>query len=573
MYNVLFYHANTIYFNEPENSLFLSIVSVYFKTYIEINKPDIANQIKWHRPFQKQLDDDKIVEYINSNKIDLLCLSIYLWNQQFVRDQLLRIKNKLHPNCKIMIGGPSVDVNIDDTFFIQHPYADYAIYGPGETAFADLLEHLLEDKKLIAFNVSNLAWFDQSKDKLVVAGYKNVSQSQVSPFLYNKDFFEDIVSHEIKDNNYKVILPYELTRGCPYSCTFCDWNSGLSNKVSRRKHTYQEEIDLFQKIGINSIYFADANFGQYDEDIEIAEYLVQKNLLENANFKIDGNLSKLKKDNNLKLYHLFAKGDLVGRDWAFTFSVQDINKTVLNNIERPDVGWDVHKKMILELHNCYPHYNSKIQFIVGLPGQNLATIKESLIEIISCPNVVLCPFINELLPASPASLNLEYQSKFLFKYSRSERIDMGGNAFRGTFPQSCFSFSKEEFVQMMVLATFITGLAFFKEKIRYRSLDTRNNLEKIIDTFMESIQFEKLCENLYNNWVTHDKFYYTIDFDLNKSLTSACNMAVPASSWNGSLNFKKMIMTINYADKDLTKSVLLKKINQDYKFEAWFPDR
>jgi len=572
MYNILFYHANTIYF-EPENSLFLSIVSVYFKTYIEINKPEIANQLNWHRPFQKQLDDDKLVEYVNSNKIDLLCLSIYLWNQQFVRDQLLRIKHRLHDNCKLMIGGPSVDVNINSNFFLQHPYADYAIYGPGETAFSDLVEHLLLDKKLIAFNVSNLAWFDQSKDKLVVAGYKNVSQSQVSPFLYNKDFFENMVIHEIKDNSYKVILPYELTRGCPYSCTFCDWNSGLSNKVSRRKHTYQEEIDLFQKLGINSIYFADANFGQYDEDIEIVEYLVEKNLLENANFKTDGNLSKLKKDNNLKIYHLFAKGDLVGRDWAFTFSVQDINKSVLENIERPDVGWDVHKKMILELHECYPNYNSKVQFIIGLPGQNFNTIKESLIEIISCPNVVLCPFINELLPASPASLNLEYQNKFLFKYSRSERIDMGGNTFRGTFPQNCYSFDSFEFVKMIVLGAFITGLAFFKEKIRYRDLDKRRNLEKIVDVFIESIQFEKLCENLYTNWTLNDKFYYTIDFDLNDNQITACNMAAAGPIWVNSIGFKRMIMSIDFQDNTVVKNVLLKKIQQKTTFETWYPDR
>jgi hypothetical protein len=37
------------------------------------------------------------------------------------------------------------------------------------------------------------------------------------------------------------------------------------------------------------------------------EYFGQKNLQENAGFHVGGNFSKLKKDNNLKIFHIMSR--------------------------------------------------------------------------------------------------------------------------------------------------------------------------------------------------------------------------------------------------------------------------
>lgn len=571
MVNILFYHANTLHNSNLENSLFLSIAAVYMKTYLETNHSDIAKQLNWLRPLQKQLTDKQLIDYCNDNKVDLLCLSIYLWNETFVKQQISRIKTKLPSNCKIVVGGPSVNVNINSEFFDQHGYADYAVYGPGEEAFADLINHLVQDKKLIAFNVSNLAWIDRSKDRLIISDFKNVSQSKVSPFLHNKEFFVDMVRHEIENNNYKVILPYELTRGCPYSCTFCDWNSGLSTKVSRRKDTYKDEIDLFQQIGIRDIYFSDANFGQYEEDIELVKYMVHKNLNENANFKTDGNLSKLRKDNNLKIYHLFAEGDLIAKGWGFTFSVQDINETVLKHINRPDVGWEVHKSMIQELHEKHPEYIPKVQIIIGLPGQTPTSIRKTCTEIVNSTNAILCPFVNEILPASPAELDPEYQKKFQYKYSNSERVDHSGFLFRGKFPESCFSFSRHDFVEMIVLTSFITGLSSLKQEVNVYQAIKFPDINLLVDKFLQSKQYKMLVNNLYNNWVNNDQFFYTVDFDGKEKTVVACNMSIPASLWMNSISFKRMLAEIEFQNVD--KNKFLKVVMHKSTLEGWYADR
>jgi tRNA A37 methylthiotransferase MiaB len=224
------------------------------------------------------------------------------------------------------------------------------VYGAGEQAFADIIDHLVNQKPMIAFNTSNCAWKNHNTGKTVVADYKFVKMIETSPFVHNAKLFGRMVA-DAKKKNVPVWLPYTLTRGCPYSCTFCDWNSGLGNKVSRRKNTYREEIDLFQQVGIKDIYLSDANVGQYDEDIEMIEYFAQKNLEENAGFHVSGNFSKLKKENNLKIFHTMARGKLINK--TFNLSIQDINKEILDNINRPDVGWETHVSMAKELQEKY----------------------------------------------------------------------------------------------------------------------------------------------------------------------------------------------------------------------------
>lgn len=550
MLKVLFYHGNDVLVPEQGQStiLYLGLASLYLKTHIEINDSEIAKQIDWMLPIQGRLTDDQFVDLCDKEKPDLICSSHYIWNHTFLLGQLNRIKNRISADIKIAAGGPSIDVNIDPDFFIKYPFIDYAMYGAGERAFSDLINSLINKKQLIAFNTSNIAWVDKTKNKTIVAEFKYVPQSAVSPFLHNEEMFTNMI-HDVQNKNISVVLPYELTRGCPYSCTFCDWNSGLTNKVSRRKGSYQLEIDLFQKIKIKNLYLSDANVGQYQEDIDMIEYLGNKNINENAGFKIDGNFSKLRKENNLKIYHTLAKADLVSDYAGFTISVQDINPVVLQNIDRPDVGWDEHLKIIKELKEAYPTRYSKIQLIQGLPGQTPESWRETLAEV-GKHNLLFQPFISELLPASPAARDLAYQEKFKFVYSTSERYH-GGHTFRGMFPESCASFDQRGFVKMTILTHFYTTLANFRSQ-SFEEFD----LELVVDDFLSSKNYRALEDNLYNNWHHNDKFYFSMDLDLTQKNISACHFISTASRWSTSLFLLRLIS----AHANSSPSVFIKKM-------------
>lgn len=535
MKNILFCYRSPL----SELGNMLGTAHLYLKTFIDIKNPNLAENLNWLQPIQHVIPDEELVEYCNKNHVDFLCTSHYIWNSTEFMEHLKNVKPFLNSNLKIIAGGPNINVNIDKDFFKKYDFIDYAIYGPGEQAFHDLIEYLLGfKKKLVKEFASNLAW--RENDIVHVAPYKYVKMMEVSPFLHNRKFFIEMVQLEKKRHMGSVLVPYDLTRGCPYACTFCDWNSGLSNKVSRRKKTYKDEIDLFVKAQVDVIYLSDANVGQYDEDVEVVEYIAEKNSTKEANFTVFGNFSKLKKENNLKIYHAFAKGRMV--TGGFTFSVQDTHEEILKNIDRPDITWQEHVKMIEELTKQYPNIPCQIQLIQGLPGQTVQSWRETLAEV-SKYQTILMTFMNEILPASPAAYDEEYQNKFKFTYSQSVRLNGAElystpTFYTGNFSESCFSFSKQDFIKMTILNHFYTMICNVKYRLRF--IDKNWDIENIVDKFLDSCFYERLYKNLETNW-NNDKFYYTINIDNNPNLITATQNYEPGLIWMRSKPFRNFI--------------------------------
>ena len=444
-----------------------------------------------------------MLQHIKQNKVDILCTSHYLWNHDYLTNQLCRIKDRLHDQT-VIAGGPSIDVNVNEKFFQQHPYIDYAVYGAGEQAFADIVNHLVLGSPMIAFNTSNCAWQNSNTGKTVVADYKFVKMLETSPFLHNETMFASMIQNRPRKD---IWLSYTLTRGCPYACTFCDWNSGLGNKVSRRKNTYQQEIDLFQRAGATNIYLADANVGQYDEDVDMIEYFAEKNVKENAGFHVGGNFSKLKKENNLKIFHTMAQGHLVRK--TFNFSVQEINQEVMKNINRPDVGWDVHLAMIEELTTSYPHLIAKVQLIYGLPGQTLDSWQQTL-QTVTEKNLMPLIFLNEPLPASPAMYDPEYQKQFQFEYVYSQRISP--TKYFSYIPKKSNSFDQADLVAMTVVTGVYGAMSFINLSLIENNVETLN-IAEVVSDFLNSDYYKNLYTNLYENWTTENNFYFTKGID------------------------------------------------------------
>lgn len=504
---ILFYHAGG---NSPaaelDKTAWLYPAALQLKTYIDLLYPELVEQLEWIVPIQQEITDQELIDYVNLLDVDILCTSHYLWNHAFLIKQLSNVRNQLKPGLKVIAGGPSIDANNNKSFFESHPYINYAVYGAGEQAFADILNHLVCNKPLIAFNTSNCAWKNNKTGQTIVADYKFVKMIETSPFVHNKKFFTEMIS-ELKKTNSKIWLPYTLTRGCPYSCTFCDWNSGFGNKVSRRKNTFQQEIDLFQELEITDIYLSDANVGQYEEDVKMIEYFAQKNLQENANFHIGGNFSKLKKENNLKIFHIMSQSKLVKK--TLNFSIQDTNQDVLNNINRPDVGWEVHCAMADELRAKYPHLIIKAQLIYGLPGQTPESWQQTLDQVTN-KNILPIIFLNEPLPASPAIYDPEYQRKFQYEYIVSDRIM--GRPYSSLIPKKSIFFDQHDLVKMNLLsAVYFTftaiNIALIEKKLQ--PLET----SELVNKFLSSVNYQNLHDNLYHNWTVDNHFYYTIDFD------------------------------------------------------------
>lgn len=524
---ILFYHYESKLYGKvlySGMSVFAKSTSLYLKTYLDIKKPGVAKQIEWCVPQQLKLNDSDLIQLINTEKPNILATTHYIWNYRELLKQLERIKPLIDPNIVILAGGPSVDVNVNPDYFKDYNFIDYAFYGPGEKAFAGFIESLVNNTPLDKTKLTNMAWPDSDRNA-IVADYEYVPQLKTSPYLHSRELLKDIVD-DMKAQDLSPIISYELTRGCPYTCTFCDWNSGFGNKTTRRKESYKDEIDLFQELGVTGLFLADANLGQYQEDVDMVEYFADRNINHGAKFKLDYTVSKLRKDNNLKIFHSMAKANLCTH---FVISVQDTNDQVLEYIDRPDVGWDVHRKHITALAKEYPHIPSVVQIIQGLPGQTVDSFRKSLLDVVS---VHAMPFIyvNELVPASPAARSQEYKDVWNFEYSDALRWDyMGKDEFCSPFSMTCKSFTKEDFLEMTLLSLIYTAIGHYivyTVDKQFKNIDF--SVDKIVDEFLASENYYTLKDNLWNNWQHHNKFYWTLDMDgshVDEYLT-ACSMPV-----------------------------------------------
>lgn len=552
-FRILLYHAGG-----TKSWLYPAVL--HLKTYIDITYPEIANRLEWLVPIQQTLTDKELLAYVEQHQPDVLCTSHYMWNHEYLIAQLSQVKSQLSDHIKVIAGGPSINVNLDPDFFNKHPYIDYAVYGAGEHAFADIIKSLVDQTPMVAFNTSNCGWINPNTGQPIVAEYKFVKMISTSPFTHNKELFA-AMTQTLLDRNGTLYLPYTLTRGCPYSCTFCDWNSGLGNKISRRKNTYQEEIDLFHELGIKQIYLSDANVGQYDEDVDMIEYFAQKNLQHNAGFKISGNYSKLRKDVNLKIFNIMATSGLVQK--TLNFSIQDTNEEILKNINRPDVGWDVHAAMADQLVTNHPQLIVKAQLIYGLPGQTPVTWRETLNQITQ-KNILPIVFLNEPLPASPAMYDPTYQQKFRFEYVKSTRIDPGFDFYTSEIPKKCISFDQRDLVEMTLLSGVYNALSVIKF-ILLRQTGLCLDIEPIVDVFVASLYYQTLCDNLYANWTTEQKFYFTKDFTGNPAVLTCEPM-----SFGGYLasNNNFIAYVAKLLPQDTSKKLMQLALRPDFKDSA-----
>ena len=179
---ILFYHAGAMAHS------WVYPAALQLKTYIDILYEDTAPQVQWLIPVQQEINTKDLVKQIIQNDVDVLCTSHYLWNHELLTQQIAEIK-ALVPKITVIAGGPSIDVNNNKNFFEQYPYIDYAVYGAGEQAFADIINHLVFGKPMIAFNSSmGLLWILDSHSGcssirfcIVLLQYPNISAYSSDP--------------------------------------------------------------------------------------------------------------------------------------------------------------------------------------------------------------------------------------------------------------------------------------------------------------------------------------------------------------------------------------------------------
>lgn len=386
--------------------LYGNVAHLYLESYFRVNYPTQAARFKWHPPIYVASTKEELLEYLIKYDIDIIGLSMYVWNTDLILELTREIKSIYNKDLMIIAGGPNCTANLDPEWKEKHPWIDHSVVGQGEKIWAKIMLDYLKERPLES-NAANVVRFDRSTKKFVNDFHSEFLRDiNFSPYVVCKDLMKDLFD-TYKDS--VVLFPYETSRGCPYNCSYCDWTGGLHHKVQKRKVDRKEELNVLFETGVRFFAIADANFGMWDEDIEIVKQI--------AEFKKQGhfvdiwsyNLSKQKNGNVREIMRLIAEHNLSSYP---KISVQDTHKEVLDASDRPDLTWEQNVEMVREIYNDFPQVSYLyVDLIMGLATQTLDMWIENVERVYSEGMMSICSLLS-LLPGAPLGYDPSIKEKY-----------------------------------------------------------------------------------------------------------------------------------------------------------------
>jgi radical SAM superfamily enzyme YgiQ (UPF0313 family) len=293
---------------------------------------------------------NNIIEY----KPDVLAISVYIWNIEIVRELLNLIKsNKV--NLKIILGGPEVSYESDD--FLLNNFCDFIIVNEGEIAFNMLIDSLTNNLSFEA--IPNLNYLKNNKVVKTVRSEIHNLNDLNNPYHFDN---EDI------PNKIQYI---ELSRGCPYNCSYC--LASLEKTVRKFDiERVKSDIKYLYSKGAKTFKFLDRTFNLLPNTaLELFKYIVDNNFNKAVfQFEISGDIL----NNDLIEYLVkHAPKDLI----RFEIGIQSIHDSVNNSVNRKQDTKKLFKNITrLASSNVDLH----LDLIAGLPYENLEMFKETFNE-------------------------------------------------------------------------------------------------------------------------------------------------------------------------------------------------
>lgn len=411
---------------------------------------------------------------------DIVFFSIYVWNTKISLKIAEEIK-KCKSRTIVVFGGPSVPDKIED-FLRQHDFIDIACHGEGEIPFLSILENY----RTRDWNkVSSISYIDTSGEINQNPRCERISDLNKIPSPYLTGVFESIM----KANPLaEWLVSWETNRGCPFSCTFCDWGSTLHNKI----YTFDldrifKEIDWLSENHIEFVYCCDANFGILPRDIEIVKYIA-------GNKKKYGYPKVLSiqntKNSTERSYEIQKIMTEVGLNKGVTLSLQSMNKDTLKSVKRSNISIEAFQE--LQKRFAIANITTYTDVILGLPNETYSTFKEGVSQLIKNGQHNRIQFNNlSVLPNSEMS-DPEYRKKYGLITQETKIVNIHGSLADGdeiyetqTLIVGTNTMPKADWVKARVFS-WMTALLYF-DKILQIPLIVLHNVCSV--SFREILEF------------------------------------------------------------------------------------
>ncbi len=323
--------------------------------------------------------------------IDVLGLSCYTWNWpiQCGIAQWVKARN---PKALVIAGGPHPDYK-DLHFFRKHPYIDLVAVKDGESTLTSVLSKLMAND-LDFRDIRGLYMPGLNREPVSTGPAIVPILFDYSPYVDQSAYYERLLQ-----SNAIFHATWETNRGCPFSCSFCDWGSSTMSKV-RRFDMQRVEADLewLARNRIVMLFLADANFGILDRDLEIAECLNRLRQKYEYPKYLTYTASKNHPERAIAIARKFAE---TGVCPTHSLSIQHTNKDVLAATDRDNIS--AAKQIEAAKALMSSRIPIDVQIILGIPGDTLEQWKACLTDLMEWGiHEEYYTFFYHLLPNAPA---------------------------------------------------------------------------------------------------------------------------------------------------------------------------
>jgi len=326
---------------------------------------------------------------------DVVGLSCYVWNYRR-HVKLARILKERRPETTIVVGGPHVPDRAE-AFLREHPYIDIAVHGEGELVFAGILRESLKERPDFA-TIAGLSYRDRGLIRNTGTGLR-FGKAIDLPSPYLSGYLDEPIAR-CRRLGLRPYALWETNRGCPYSCSFCDWGSATMSKIRLfALDQLMADIAFFAASEINTLFICDANFGILARDLEVAERIAATNAETGWPKQVRVNFAKNSNDRVFSISKLFHDREM---SMGTTLSMQSTDESVLTAIARSNIGVENYRK--LQRRYAAASIPTYTELILGLPLETRQTFVKGIGEVIESGNHDdIRVFELTLLPNAPMS--------------------------------------------------------------------------------------------------------------------------------------------------------------------------
>ncbi len=318
--------------------------------------PDVATKCEIDiLIFDADDNSEVILKSIYTTRPDVAGFTLFFWTAEKALGVARRLKYIL-PNVEIIAGGPELSSDL----FRDTAFLDYGVRGEGEEVLRAFLSAKLKNKP--PKTVKGLLYRDTDKTVREAPQNPPADLDSVPPVSSLPDFISWIgYSHEKK-------MPLEISRGCPFNCTFCRWS--IEKTRFRSIDSFEKDVAFLEAViphrHNNAVNFIDSCLDIDIDRLKDALRVLKKHKRPDIHYigyflfrEFDEELETLLEEANFETLQLGLQSD---------------NPEVCRAANRK---WFKNKSLDTSI-SLARKFDVQVDLICGLPGDSYENIKGSI---------------------------------------------------------------------------------------------------------------------------------------------------------------------------------------------------